>query len=192
MTNTPPRYSAIQRQTMFATALEAIQHGLDFGTRLQLTDQHYGAGMEKHQATFVTLKNDDLLRGCIGTLIAREALIDNIAHNAFNAAFNDPRFSPLESFELRCIKIEISLLNEPEKLEFSTEEDLLALLRPGVDGLIIREGNINATFLPAVWEQLPNAEDFLRQLKINADLDEDYWSESLIVERYTVDSFSSN
>ncbi len=184
-------YSAIQRQKMLATALEAIQHGLDFGNHLRLTDQHYGQGMEDDRASFVTLKHDDLLRGCMGSLKPRETLIDNIAHNAYNAAFNDPRFSPIQPYVLQQIKIDISVLSALESLAFSTEDELLASLQPGVHGLVISDGDNSATFLPAIWEHLPAAEDFLRHLKIKANLGEDYWSSSLKAERYTVESLSS-
>ena len=184
-------YTAIQRQQMLATAHDAIRHGLEMGTRIVLNHQHFGRELMQQRTCFVTLKIDDLLRGCIGSLTPSEPLIDNIAYNAYSAAFHDPRFDPLAPYELPLLETEISVLSDSQTIEFSSEQELLEQLRPHADGVILREHDLCGTFLPTVWQQLPQPEDFLRHLKSKVGLDEDYWSTTLTVERYTVESYST-
>ena len=136
-------------------------------------------------ATFVTLKMNGQLRGCIGTLMAHRPLVDDVMGNALSAAFRDPRFSPVTAYEYMKLKISISLLTDPEEITFSSEEDLLSKIRPGVDGLILADGNKRGTFLPSVWEDLPSKELFWSHLKNKAGLPGDYWSPTLKVQRYT-------
>jgi len=136
-------------------------------------------------ATFVTLKMNGELRGCIGTLSAYRQLQVDVAENALAAAFKDPRFMPLTAYEFLKTNISISLLTEPEEINFTSEEDLLSKIRPGVDGLILSAGNNRGTFLPSVWEDLPEKELFWVHLKRKAGLSMDYWSPSIKVERYT-------
>ncbi|MBU1171240.1 MAG: AmmeMemoRadiSam system protein B [Proteobacteria bacterium] len=142
------------------------------------------------RGTFVTLKINDQLRGCIGNLSSNDTVIDGVKENALNAAFNDYRFSPLSEDELADIDIEVSILTEPQILPHKGGKDLLAKLRPKVDGVIIRQGRSGATFLPQVWEQLPNAEDFMRHLCMKAGLTADAWSSpDLMVSTYQVQYF---
>ena len=184
-------YTAIQRQQMLVTAHEAIEHGLNLGTRIELDHRQFSPQLLQQRACFVTLKIDDLLRGCIGSLIASEPLIDNIAYNAFSAAFHDPRFDALEHFELPLLETEISILSDSETIICDSEQQLLERLRPDTDGLILRENELCGTFLPRVWQQLPDPQDFVRQLKSKIGLAEDYWSATLTAERYTVQSYST-
>jgi AmmeMemoRadiSam system protein A len=140
--------------------------------------------------TFVTLKHQGQLRGCIGTLYASEPLAEGVRRNAINAAFHDPRFSPLAPNELDQVAIEVSVLTEPRPLVFSGPEDLLRKLHPNVDGVIIRRGHARATFLPQVWEQLPKKEDFLSHLCLKAGLPPDAWKTGqLEVSTYQVQYF---
>jgi AmmeMemoRadiSam system protein A len=140
--------------------------------------------------TFVTLKQRGQLRGCIGTLSASEPLAEGVRRNAINAAFHDPRFSPLTGGELDQVVIEVSVLTEPRPLAFSDPEDLLGKLRPNVDGVILRQGYASATFLPQVWEQLPKKEDFLGHLCLKAGLPRDAWKRPRIeVSTYQVQYF---
>ena len=139
---------------------------------------------DKKAACFVTLTQNGELRGCIGSLIAHRKLKDDIIQNTFSAAFKDPRFPPLKAFELQNIKINISVLSEPEKIKFDNEEDLISQLNPGVDGIILTEGQKRGTFLPSVWEELPTVEEFLSYLKRKAGLPIDYWSDTIEIERY--------
>lgn len=143
-----------------------------------------------HRGVFVTLKLAGALRGCIGSLTAREPLVDNVRHNAAHAAFHDPRFSPLTAAELSGVSIEVSILSTPAPLAYADPPDLLAKLRPGTDGVILRKGQASATFLPQVWEQLPRPEDFLSQLCLKAGLPPNEWRQSkLEIETYLVQSF---
>ena len=126
-------------------------------------------------ATFVTLKKAGMLRGCIGNLQAVDALAASVRRNALAAAFSDSRFSPLAAEELPAVDIEISLLSQAKKLDYTDADDLCRRLRPGIDGVILRAGSRGATFLPQVWEQLPAAERFLSQLCLKAGLPADFW-----------------
>lgn len=140
--------------------------------------------------TFVTLTIDDRLRGCIGTFSDTEPLPVSIRNNAVNAAFGDPRFSPLKRTELDRIRIEVSVLSPPTPLQYDTGEDLQQKLTPEVDGVIIRKDAARATFLPQVWKQLPRPEDFLSHLCLKAGLPADIWKrEKLNVEIYNVQYF---
>jgi AmmeMemoRadiSam system protein B/AmmeMemoRadiSam system protein A len=143
--------------------------------------------------TFVTLKQQGQLRGCIGSLSASDSLADGVRRNAVNAAFHDPRFSPLTSRELDQVVIEVSVLTEPRPLEFSDPEDLLRKLRPNIDGVILRQGYASATFLPQVWEQLPKKEDFLGHLCLKAGLPREAWKRSTLkVMTYQVQYFEEH
>ncbi|GAB6094551.1 AmmeMemoRadiSam system protein B [Desulfatiferula olefinivorans] len=140
--------------------------------------------------TFVTLKIHDQLRGCIGNLSSDESVAEGIRRNALNAAFGDYRFSPLSDEEFDTVDIEVSILTEPAPLAHHGGRDLVSKLRPHVDGVIIRKGHAGATFLPQVWDQLPDAEDFLRHLCMKAGLPADAWtSEDLEVAVYQVQYF---
>lgn len=142
------------------------------------------------RGTFVTLTIDGNLRGCIGHIIPHETLIEGIRANAINAAFKDPRFRPLSGKEWEKVHIEISILTKPEPLEYSDSADLLEKLQPGRDGLIIKKGYHQATFLPQVWDQLPDKEEFLTHLCLKAGLDGDAWKkEKLDVSIYHVQAF---
>jgi len=138
----------------------------------------------------VTLTIGDNLRGCIGHITPQETLFEGIKINAINAAFRDPRFSPLSKKEWERVKIEISVLTDPEELPYEDAPDLLNKLRAGVDGVILKKGYYQATFLPQVWEQLPKKEDFLGHLCVKAGLDRDDWKkEKLEVSTYQVQAF---
>ncbi|MBV2235688.1 MAG: AmmeMemoRadiSam system protein A [Sterolibacterium sp.] len=137
-------------------------------------------------ASFVTLRLAGALRGCIGTLEAQRALLDDVRHNARAAAFLDTRFKPLNVEELQAVHIEVSLLSPPEPLYFASEAEALALLRPRIDGVILRRGGQRATFLPQVWEDLPDPRQFMAQLKRKAGLAIDDWSDDIQLSRYEV------
>jgi MEMO1 family protein len=140
--------------------------------------------------TFVTLKIGGNLRGCIGSLTGREPLVEGVRTHALNAAFHDPRFRPLTAAELERVAIEVSVLTEPRPLTYAGAEDLIAKLRPQVDGVTIRQGYASATFLPQVWDQLPKPETFLSQLCLKAGLAADAWRQGrLEVETYQVQYF---
>ena len=142
--------------------------------------------LKDNGACFVTLTQHGELRGCIGTLQAHRSLVDDVKSNAVSAALRDPRFEPLTAQELNSTDIEISLLSPTQKIEFKNEADALAQLRPGVDGVVFEFGLHRSTFLPQVWEQLPQTKQFMVQLKRKAGLPSDFWDAKVILSRYTV------
>lgn len=180
------------RKTLMSVARLAIEFGLTNGGRqkLPINPQEYNETLNLQRATFVTLEIAGELRGCIGTLEAHQPLVVDVARNAHSAAFSDPRFAPLTSQEYQNIEIHISILSPAQPLEFTSEQDLLQQLRPGIDGLILEDGYYRGTFLPSVWESLPEPEQFFSHLKRKAGMPIDYWSESLQVQRYTTESFA--
>jgi len=140
-------------------------------------------------ACFVTLRASGRLRGCIGSLRAYRSLAEDVAANAEAAALRDPRFPPVSADELDDIRIEVSTLGPTEQMNVSSERELLETVKPGIDGLILEHGSHRATFLPAVWKEVPEPEEFVRRLKVKAGLEPDYWSEEMIVRRYSTRSF---
>jgi AmmeMemoRadiSam system protein A len=173
-------------------ARDSILHGLEApGGNLSPLDD-IPAELLEERATFVTLELGGRLRGCIGMLEACRPLAEDVARNARAAAFEDPRFPPVSRKEFVQLEIHISVLSPPEEIVFSSEADLLARLRPGIDGLILQEGYRRGTFLPSVWEELPEKEEFLDHLKLKAGLPGAYWSDTLRVFRYTTEYFGAN
>ncbi len=157
------------------------------------SDSLASAKFSEKRGTFVTLTIDGCLRGCIGHIIPQESLIEGIRVNAINAAFRDPRFRPLSKKEWEKVKIEISILTDPKPLAYTDAEDLLKKLRPGIDGVIIKKGFHQATFLPQVWEQLPDKKEFLAHLCLKAGLGMDAWkNEELEVLTYQVQAFEED
>ena len=142
--------------------------------------------LAKMGATFVTLTQRGDLRGCIGSLEAWRPLAQDVQENARAAAFRDPRFEPLNIEELPITRVEVSLLSAAEPIHFRDEADALAQLRPNIDGVIFSAGNRRSTFLPQVWEQLPEPADFMARLKQKAGLPANYWGPDVRLERYTV------
>jgi AmmeMemoRadiSam system protein A len=142
-----------------------------------------------HRSSFVTLRRGAELRGCCGTLEAPRPLAEDVWRNAWAAAFSDHRFPPLTASEWPQLSLHLSLLTPPERLDVTSESQLLAMLRPSVDGLILESDTGRATFLPAVWEQLPDPTLFVRQLKMKAGWPAGYWSDRVRVLRYTTESF---
>lgn len=129
----------------------------------------------ENRGTFVTLKLNSQLRGCIGNIDPVRSICDGISDNAVSAAFGDHRFSPLTEEEFDQVDISISILSKARKLSYSDGDDLIKKLHPHRDGVILRQGKAGATFLPQVWEQLPNAELFLSQLCHKAGLTANCW-----------------
>lgn len=178
-----------EQHYLLQLARRSIRHGLDTG-RPALVEEDAPDTLREHGAAFVTLHKQGQLRGCIGTLEAYRPLVEDVAAHAFDAAFRDPRFPPVSADEFDALHIHIEVLNPAEPISFNSEADLLAQLRPGVDGLILSEGNRRGTFLPTVWESLTTPEEFLANLKLKAGLSADYWTDTLKVERYTTQGFS--
>ncbi len=147
------------------------------------------AALTVRRSSFVTLRRGEELRGCCGSLDGTRPLAEDVWRNAWAAAFNDYRFKPLTAAEWPHMNVHLSLLTEPQRLDVTTEEQLLAVLRPAIDGLILESDTGRATFLPAVWEQIPDPEQFVRQLKMKAGWPATYWSSRVRCSRYETESF---
>ena len=158
-----------------------------FGITVPVDEGHLF--LRETAATFVTLTRHGRLRGCIGSLEARRTLLDDVKLNAKAAAFLDPRFEPLTQTEFPSTLVEVSLLSSAESLAFATEADAIAQIRPRVDGLIIEHGAKRGTFLPQVWDHIPDAAEFLRELKRKAGLEPEFWAQDVRLQRYTVVKF---
>lgn len=184
----PDQPTPAQQRLLLGVAAQAIRYGLTHQDNMPVSLDDYTGNEDalllEPRATFVTLKINEQLRGCIGTLSTLRPLIKDVAYNAAQAAFHDPRFEPLQVRELNALHISISILSPPENMQVTSEADLIEQLRPGEDGLIIQDGRHRATFLPSVWQQLPEPIAFVHHLKLKAGLTTDYWSDTLTVERY--------
>jgi AmmeMemoRadiSam system protein A len=173
-------------QALLTIARDAI--GAELGLARRDGARHPALGAPA--ATFVTLRQDAELRGCIGSLEARRALGADVRANAVAAAFRDPRFPPLAVDEFRRISVEVSLLSAHEPIVFDDEEHLFRQLRPGIDGVVLQYGRHRATFLPQVWESLPEPRAFVAALKHKAGLAASLRTTAFSVARYTVDKWA--
>ena len=182
-------FQVSEQRALLELARYAIEFGLRTGDAPKVSPDDYPPALRIPRSSFVTLKRDAKLRGCIGQLEAHDALVEGVARNAYAAAFKDPRFAPLGSNELADVTISLSVLTVPEPLAFDNESQLLQQLRPGVDGLVLRDQDKCGTFLPSVWDLLPDPVEFLRHLKTKAGLEPDHWSSTLTVARYGALSF---
>jgi MEMO1 family protein len=171
---------------LLAHARAAIAHRLG----LAAVAAPHAAFLDEPGATFVTLKIDRALRGCIGSLAPHRPLGEDVRANAHAAAFDDPRFAPLAIGEFASLEIEVSLLSPSAPIVVRSEAELHARLRPGIDGVTLQWGHRRGTFLPQVWESLPTPREFVAQLKRKAGLPLDFWAEGLSFSRYTVEKFS--
>ena len=170
----------------------SIEYGLNHGKPLPVLVDELPQALTEPAATFTTLQLEGKLRGCCGTLEAAHPLATDVARSAFRAAFRDSRFKAVGRDELGGIRLEVSVLSPLEVIRVTDEADLLNRLTPGTDGLVIAEGGRRATFLPKVWESLPEPHRFLAQLKTKCGLPEDYWSERLEFHRYRTTSFAES
>jgi uncharacterized protein len=177
------------QQTLLQTARESIEYGFAHLAPLPVDPDRYEPQLGVPRATFVTLTRNGQLRGCIGTLEARRPLVEDVAHNAFAAAFHDPRFPRLKRQEWPAIQLSLSICSPPEPIPADSEAELLARLRPGIDGLTLEDDARRATFLPSVWNDLPDPADFLQHLKRKAGWPVHYWAPTLRAYRYTTQVF---
>ena len=173
-----------EKQILMDVARQSIHCGLEKGIPLKINSAEYSTALQQQRATFITLNIRGHLRGCIGTLEAHQSLVEDVAEHAFAAAFRDPRFSPLTKNEEDRLSIHISILTPAEPMSFSSEEDLLNQIQPGIDGLILETESNRGTFLPSVWESLPDKKDFLNHLKKKAGLSSNFWSDDVKISRY--------
>ncbi len=173
-------------------ARNSIEHGLAHGEPLPIRFAGLPDALANPAATFTTLRLEGSLRGCVGNLEATRPLARDVAHTAFRAAFRDPRFDPVVDRELAAIRLEVSVLTPLEPLSVSDEADLLEKLEPGADGLVIGLDTRRATFLPKVWDQLPDPPSFLTALRKKCGLESDYWSEQLEFHRYRATTYAES
>lgn len=180
-----------QRQRLLVIARDSIAHGLAHGCALALDPAREHPSLQAPGAAFVTLEQHQQLRGCIGSLEPRgtRSLAADVSDNAYAAAFRDPRFAPLAAHELNALRISISVIGPREPIPCASEQELLAALQPGRDGLILEAAAHRGTFLPSVWEQLPHPADFLRHLKRKAGLTDHEWPQDLRAWRYHTEYF---
>lgn len=180
------------RAALLRVARDALVSRTRRGRAPHVEETSFSPRLRGHGAAFVTLTRAGALRGCIGSLQALRPLVRDVAENAVRAGHEDPRFAGVTLAELDEIRVKVAVLGPPARLEFGSEDDLVALLRPGEDGLILTDGRARGTFLPMVWENLPEPRDFWRQLKRKAGLPEDHWSATLEVQRYRAESFAED
>jgi AmmeMemoRadiSam system protein A len=184
--------SPAQRATLLEVARQSIAHGLDAGRCRDLSAADFEPALRAPRASFITLTLNGDLRGCIGHLEAVQPLVVDVSDNAYAAAFRDPRFPPLRQAEWPGIALHLSVLTPAEPLPCTDEADLLRQIVPGRDGLILQEGANRGTFLPSVWDSLPEPAAFLAQLKRKAGLAPGHWSDEIRVFRYRTESFGDD
>ncbi len=185
-------YSKNEEKTLIKLARKAISEHLNNPTKaqIQIDQNKLSSKLKQKRATFVTLTINDNLRGCIGHIMPVQPLYKDVIENARAAAFHDPRFYPVQENELDQIKIEISILSIPKELSYQNTHDLLNRLLPGETGVIIKKGYNEATYLPQVWEDLPDKKTFLSTLCQKAGLAPDEWkSGNPEIRTYTVEKF---
>jgi len=175
----------LKGRVLLAIARESIAAADEYRPRADWAEPW----LHEKGATFVTLHTYGNLRGCIGTLEAHRPLGEDVAHNAYAAAYRDHRFEPLQVSERALVAVEVSVLSPRTPLGVASEDEALALLRPHVDGVVFQYGFNQATFLPQVWETIPDPLDFLMELRLKARLPARFWHADVKLSRYTVDKY---
>jgi len=170
----------------------SIEYGLIHREPLPINCDELPRALTEPGATFTTLRFEGQLRGCRGTLEAELPLAKDVTRSAFQAAFRDPRFDPVGEDELGAIRLEVSVLSPLESIHVTNEAHLLDRVTPGTDGIVIVADGRRATFLPEVWEMLPDPHQFLAALKAKCGLADDYWSERLEFQRYRTTSYAES
>ncbi len=178
--------SVAEGAVLLALARAAIESELGRSTKVAASADW----LRDPGATFVTLRQAEKLRGCIGTLQAHRPLVEDVTANALAAAFRDPRFKPLTRDELDMTKVEVSLLSPLAPITFDDEASAMLQLKPGVDGLVFEYGYHKSTFLPQVWEDITDPSEFLSTLRQKAGLPPDFWDRDVKLARYTVSKWS--
>ena len=180
-----------EQKFLLRIAREAIENSVKGETLPKIELARLPERLREKRASFVTLTLQNRLRGCIGTLDAYQSLAEDVQEHAVAAALMDPRFTPVQQTELSEIRVEVSALTPKTPLSYETPDDLPRALTPGVDGVVLQDGSRKATFLPQVWEQLPDPEQFLSHLCMKMGAPPDLWrKKQLQVSLYQVESFS--
>jgi AmmeMemoRadiSam system protein A len=182
--------TAEEKQMLLRLARSALRHGVRGDAAPPVDINAMTPRLREMGASFVTLTIQGELRGCIGALEPMQPLAADVCEHAVAAALDDPRFMPVGPDELDHIEIEISRLTLPQELDYTDTSDLLQKLRPGVDGVILRDGGRRATFLPQVWEKIPDKAAFLDHLCAKMGATPDTWRHRhLLVQIYQVEEF---
>lgn len=184
--------SLSQRRELLSLARQSIQEGIAQGRRAPCPEVAVDVVPPVMRSTFVTLRIGEELRGCCGSIDAQRRLAEDVWSNAWASAFADPRFPGLKAEEYPRLDVHISVLSEMEPLDIVDEASLLKALRPNIDGVLLEMGAVRSTFLPAVWEQISDPAQFVRQLKLKAGWRGDFWSPRIKVSRYTTESFGDS
>ena len=179
------------RQRLLDLATLGVRHAADARAEPAIAPGGEPPALLHPGASFVTLKRAGRLRGCVGSLEPTRPLAQDVAANGYAAARRDPRFPALDIQELDGLELSVSTLGPQQGLVVESRLDLLVTLRPGVDGLVVRSGTLRATFLPAVWEQLPDPESFVAALWRKAGLPPNAWPRELQLSRYHVEHFAT-
>ena len=185
------RLDAGARKTLFDLAREVVRQAALHGgqaPKININGQ-LPRSLLAQRPTFVTLNIDGRLRGCRGSVLAHQSLISDVANNAFQSGFGDPRFTPLSIGELEGLEFHVSILSTPRRIACESQAELLGELRPDVDGVILRDGDRQSLFLPSVWGQISDPQTFIRQLKLKAGLPADHWSPTFEAFRFETESF---
>jgi hypothetical protein len=187
------RIATHERALLLRVAVAGLRHAAAQGGRMPeaVTTEPLPPASSARRATFVTLTAGGRLRGCIGSLKPQRSLAGDVIVNAVKAGFSDPRFSALEAGAINDLTVSVSILSHPRLMRFTSEADLIAQIRPDMDGLILSDGARSGLFLPSVWESLPDVRAFWRGLKGKAGLPADHWSSTLQVRRFGTESFGA-
>ncbi|WP_310600680.1 AmmeMemoRadiSam system protein A [Desulfobulbus sp.] len=184
-----------QGQILVRLARQQIERHLGLAPSRPVTDDDLDQpALQQERGVFVTLHKRKALRGCIGSLSGVESIVAGVRRHALNAAFHDGRFQPVTAAELDALEVEVSVLTAPRPLAYENADQLLRLLKPEIDGVILEgPGGAGATFLPQVWQQLPAPEQFLGHLCRKAGMPEGAWgSGRLVISTYQVQSFAES
>lgn len=177
------------RQQLLGLGRQMIVHSLGDGGEFQIQLNQFHPALREKRGCFVTLNKMGRLRGCIGSLVASRPLVLDLANNAIAAAFKDRRFQPLTLEEYPLVDLHISVLSPATPLQVGSRQELLDTLRPGIDGIILEQESHRSTYLPSVWEKIPDPEQFVSELRAKAGLPKEGWSEKMKVSRYTTEEF---
>ncbi len=178
------------RKYLLALARKTIEDCANGGPAPEIKTDNLSRILQEQGASFVTLTIHGYLRGCVGALEPYQSLVEDVREHALAAAFQDYRFPPVQPNEINNLEIEISYLTRPTKLDYEKPEDLTKLLRPNIDGVVLRDGGRRATFLPQVWEKIPDPQEFLEELCMKMGAAADLWQrKKLDVSTYQVEEF---
>jgi len=179
------------KATLLHFSERAVEHAVQYQKPLQVDFDRFAPRLCQLAATFVTLSFQGSLAGCIGSLKPTQMLIENVLHNSYSAAFMDSRFGVIQQSQLPDLHIEISVLSSLIAVNANSEQMLIEQLNPGEHGLVIEYAGRRSTFLPKVWETLPEKAEFVARLKEKGGLPTDFWSSKIQCHCYTADRFSN-